>query len=324
MGFFSKFSSKIASKIDSKILEIKSVFRKTSEKISTAVTGRKIDESLAQEIEDALILVDAGVEISSELAQKISKTKFPKDATDIDVRKFLAAEIENMLKPYEADFFENFDKKSASESGQKPFVVLIIGVNGNGKTTTIAKIAHALKADGKRPLMVAADTFRAAAVDQLRYWADKVGADFVSGKENADPAGLVYGALESAEKNGNDVVLIDTAGRMQNRADLLDELEKIKRVIKKIDPTAPHCTILVLDGITGQATHGQVETFQNKIGIDGVIITKLDGSAKAGSLMSLTRKYDIRIFAIGVGEGMDDLKPFNSEEFAKGIMGIAE
>ena len=184
------------------------------------------------------------------------------------------------------------------------------------------KLAAQYKNQGRSVIVAAADTFRAAAVEQLKYWSDRISVDFLCGKEKADPAGLVYSALEHARTNGNDIVLIDTAGRMQNRSDLLDELEKIKRVIKKIDDSAPHSTILILDGITGQATHSQVETFLEKIGIDGVIVTKLDGSAKAGSLISLTRKYGIKIFAIGVGENIDDLKPFNASDYAKAIMGI--
>ncbi|MBQ7673672.1 MAG: signal recognition particle-docking protein FtsY [Alphaproteobacteria bacterium] len=300
MGFFEK---------------IKSALQKTSDKISVTITGKKIDENLRQEIEDALILADVGVKSATELAQKVADKKFPKDATDIDAKKYLADEIETILKPYEFNFF-NQDLKPY------PYVILVIGVNGNGKTTTIAKIANLLKESGKNPLLVAADTFRAAAVEQLKYWAKKINADILCGKEKADPAGLVYSAMEYAKTNGNDVVLVDTAGRMQNRSDLLDELEKIKRVMKKIDNTAPHSTILVLDGITGQAAHSQVETFLNRIGIDGVIITKLDGSAKAGSIISLTEKYGIKVFAIGIGEAIDDLRPFNANEYAKALIGI--
>lgn len=295
--------------------KIKSALQKTSEKISITITGKKIDENFAQEIEDALILVDTGVETAAELAKKVADKRFPRETTDMDVKKYLADEIEKIMKPYESDFFhQNFS--------HEPFVILVIGVNGNGKTTTIAKIANVLKISGKKPLLVAADTFRAAAIEQLKYWADRISVDFLCGKEKADPAGLVYSALEHARTNGNDIVLIDTAGRMQNRRDLLDELEKIKRVIKKIDNSAPHATILILDGVIGQATHSQVETFLEKIGIDGVIVTKLDGSAKAGSLISLTRKYGIKIFAIGVGENIEDLKPFKASDYAKAIMGI--
>lgn len=295
--------------------KIKSALRKTSDKIAITITGSKIGEDLRQEIEDSLILVDAGIETATEVAAKIAGKKFPKDMTSTDIKAYIAKEIEEMLKPYESDALnQNFD--------QKPYVILIIGVNGNGKTTTAAKLANIFKNRGKRPLLVAADTFRAAAVEQLQYWANHISVDFLHGKEKMDPAGLAYSALEQAKTNRNDVVLIDTAGRMQNRSDLLAELKKMKRAIKKIDDSAPHSVILILDGITGQAAHSQVEKFLNTIGIDGVIVTKLDGSAKAGALISLTKKYGVKIFAIGVGESIDDLKPFKSEEYAKALMGI--
>ncbi|MDR2681572.1 MAG: signal recognition particle-docking protein FtsY [Holosporaceae bacterium] len=295
--------------------KIKSALQKTSEKISLSITGKKIDENLAQEIEDALIIADAGVEISLELSAKVSKKKFSQEATDIDVKKFLSVEIFNLVKPYECDFFE-------SCSAPVPYVILVIGVNGNGKTTSVAKIAHIFKSSGRRPLVVAADTFRAAAVEQLKFWAKKIGVDICAGKEKADAAGLVFSAIEQAKRNGNDVVLVDTAGRMQNRDDLLAELEKIKRVVRKIDDTAPHKTILLLDGLTGQAAHAQVDVFLHKIGVDGIIITKLDGTAKGGALLSLVKKYKIPIFAVGVGESIDDLKPFNAQDYADAIVGL--
>ncbi|MDR3179896.1 MAG: signal recognition particle-docking protein FtsY [Holosporaceae bacterium] len=300
MGFFSK---------------IKSALSKTSEKISLSITGKKIGENLAQEIEDALIMADAGVEVSLEFSQKISSKKFPKDATDIDVKKSLSDEIFNLLKPYEFDFFE-------SCRGRNPYIILVMGVNGNGKTTSVAKIANIFKNSGRRPLLVAADTFRAAAVEQLKFWAEKINVDICSGKEKADAAGLVFGAIEQARRNGNDIVLVDTAGRMQNRDDLLAELEKMKRAMRKIDDTAPHKSILILDGLTGQATHAQVDVFLHKIGVDGIIITKLDGTAKGGALMSLVRKYQTPIFAVGVGEAIDDLKPFNARDYADAIVGL--
>ena len=295
--------------------KIKSAFQKTSDKISLAVTGKKIDEHLAEEIEEALILADVGIETASELSQKIADRKFPQDSTDIDIKRYLAREIQAILAPYESDFF---DKKFE----QNPHVILVMGVNGNGKTTTVAKIANILKKRGHSPLLIAADTFRAAAVEQLTYWAKRIGVDICSGKKNADAAGLVYESIEKAKANGNDVVLIDTAGRMQNREDLLDELEKIKRVIKKLDTSAPHTSILVLDGLTGQATHNQVGVFLKKIGINGVIVTKLDGTAKGGTIISLARKYKIDIMAIGIGELIDDLRPFNAKQYSEAILGL--
>ncbi|MDR1235972.1 MAG: signal recognition particle-docking protein FtsY [Holosporaceae bacterium] len=295
--------------------KLKSALKKTSEKVVISITGKKPDEDFSREIEDSLIMADVGVETAAELAEKFLRRKFPQNTTDADIKRFLADEICKMLLPYESNFFEE-------KFSHRPEIILVIGVNGNGKTTTVAKIAYNFKKAGKNPLPVAADTFRAAAVDQLKYWADKIGVDICIGKENADAAGLVYDAIKTASTKSNDVVLIDTAGRMQNRADLLDELEKIKRVIKKIDESAPHKTVLVLDGTTGQAAHNQVDVFLNKIGIDGIIITKLDGTAKGGAIISLTRKYKIPVFAVGVGEGLDDLKPFDAKDYSYAIFGI--
>jgi fused signal recognition particle receptor len=300
MGFFDK---------------IKEALKKTSEKISISISGKKMDEDFVQEIEDTLIMADVGVETAAELAKKISDRKFSKETTELEVKQFIADEIYALLKPHESDFFSrNFS--------HSPEIILVIGVNGNGKTTTVAKLANILKISGHRPLLVAADTFRAAAVEQLKYWAEKIGLDIHVGKDGADVAGLVYDSIKQARTNGNDVVLIDTAGRMQNRGDLLDELEKVKRVMKKLDESAPHKIILILDGTTGQAAHGQVDIFLSKIGIDEIIITKLDGTAKGGALISLSRKYKLPILAIGIGEQLDDLKPFDAKEYSRAILGI--
>ncbi|MDR0968757.1 MAG: signal recognition particle-docking protein FtsY [Holosporaceae bacterium] len=293
--------------------KIKTAFQKTSEKLTVSITGKKIDENFARELEDALIMADIGVETATELAKKVADRKFSKETTDLEVKQFLADEIYAALRPYESDFFNR-------DFSHRPEIILVIGVNGNGKTTTVAKLANIFKTAGHRPLLVAADTFRAAAVEQLKYWAEKIQVDIRAGKEKADAAGLVYDAISSAADN--DVILIDTAGRMQNRSDLLDELAKIKRVIKKLDESAPHKTILVLDGLTGQAAHNQVDVFLNKIGIDGIIVTKLDGTAKGGAIMPLTRKYKVPIMAIGLGEGLDDLKPFNARAYSQAIFGI--
>ncbi|MDR2268245.1 MAG: signal recognition particle-docking protein FtsY [Holosporaceae bacterium] len=295
--------------------KIKSSLKKTSETISRSLIGRKIDGNLAKEIEDALIMADVGVETSAELSSKIANRKFPKEAIDLDVRQFLATEIENLLKPYECNFFEN-----CTDSVHR--IILVIGVNGNGKTTMSAKIANIFKESGNRPLLVAADTFRAAAVEQLVYWGRKIGVDIYAEKEKVDAAGLVFSAIEQATRNRNDVVIVDTAGRMQNRSDLLAELEKIKRVIQKVTNGALPETALVIDGITGQAAHSQVEVFREKIGVNGIIITKLDSSAKGGALISLVKKYKIPIFAIGIGEKIEDIKPFDAKEYANAIVGL--
>lgn len=294
--------------------KLKSTFQKTSSAISLALTGKKINENFYQEIEDALIMADVGVQTSMELSQKLAKQKFPGDASDIEVKKFLRDEIANIVRPYENDTL--FDLTHFPE------IILVIGVNGNGKTTTVAKMAYTFKKMGKSPLLIAADTFRAAAVEQLKYWGKQIQVDVVSGEEQADAAGVVFNGIQQAQKNNNSVVIIDTAGRMQNREDLLAELEKIKRVIKKLDNSGPHKTILVLDGIIGQAAHMQVDTFLNKIGIDGLIVTKLDSNAKGGAIVALTQKYNTAIYAIGTGEGIEDLQPFSSEAYANAILGV--
>lgn len=292
--------------------KLKKTFRKTSESILTAVAGKKIDEKFYQEIEDALIRADVGAQTSIVLAQKLADKKFPRNATESEIKKFLVDEITQLLEPYEADLFDSINKS--------PEIILVIGVNGNGKTTSIAKLANVFKKKGHNPLLVAGDTFRAAAVEQLKYWGNQLGVEVFHGKEQADAAGVVYSGIEKAKSENKDVVIIDTAGRMQNRDDLIAELDKIKRVIKKIDETAPHKTILVLDGLTGQTAHLQVESFLNKVGIDGLIVTKLDSTAKGGVVISLTQKYKAPIFAIGVGEGMEDLQPFSANQYAKAIL----
>ncbi len=293
--------------------KLKKTFKKTSENILTAIVGKKIDEHFYQEVEDALIRADVGAQTSIMLAQKLADKKFPRDATESEIKRFLVDEITRLLQPYEADLFSLVDKD--------PEIILIIGVNGNGKTTSIAKLANVFKQKGYNPLLIAGDTFRAAAVEQLKYWGNHLGVAIFHGKDQADAAGVVYSGIEKAKSENKNVVLIDTAGRMQNRDDLIAELDKIKRVIKKIDETAPHKTILVLDGLTGQTAHLQVESFLSKVGIDGLIVTKLDSTAKGGVVISLTQKYKAPIFAIGVGEGIDDLRPFSANQYAKAILG---
>ena len=293
--------------------KLKKTFQKTSESILTAVAGKKIDENFCQEIEDALIRADVGAQTSITLAQKLADKKFPRDATESEIKKFLVNEITQLLEPYEADLFDSTNKN--------PEIILVIGVNGNGKTTSIAKLANIFKRKGHGPLLIAGDTFRAAAVEQLKYWGNQLGIEVFYGKEQADAAGVVYSGIEKAKSENKDIVIIDTAGRMQNRDDLIAELDKIKRVMRKIDDTAPHKTILVLDGLTGQTAHLQVESFLNKVGIDGLIVTKLDSTAKGGVVISLTQKYKAPIFAIGVGEGIEDLQPFSASQYASAILG---
>jgi len=292
--------------------KLKKTFKKTSESILTAVAGKKIDENFYQEIEDALIRADVGAQTSIMLAQKLADKKFPRDATESEIKKFLVDEITQLLEPYEADLFDSINGN--------PEIILVIGVNGNGKTTSIAKLANVFKQKGHDPLLIAGDTFRAAAVEQLKYWGNQLGVEVFYGKDQADAAGVVYSGIEKAKSENKDIVIIDTAGRMQNRDDLIAELDKIKRVIKKIDETAPHKTVLVLDGLTGQTAHLQVESFLNKVGIDGLIVTKLDSTAKGGVVISLTQKYKAPIFAIGVGEEAEDLHPFSANHYARAIL----
>ncbi|MDR2107100.1 MAG: signal recognition particle-docking protein FtsY [Holosporaceae bacterium] len=298
--------------------KIKNALKKTADQLSLSVTGKKPDENFIHEIEEALIRADVGAATAAKLAGKIADKKFSRETTEKEIRRYLADEICTLLKPFEGDFFRRRDPRNLRPD---PEIILVIGVNGNGKTTTVAKIARMFKAAGRNPLLTAGDTFREAATEQLVLWAEKIGVDVYVGKKGADPAGVVYDALKQSGPT-HDAVLIDTAGRMQNRGDLLDELEKIKRVIKKIDESAPHLTVLVLDGVTGQAAHSQAETFLRKIGIDGIIVTKLDGTAKGGALISLAEKYKIPILAVGIGEGPDDLKPFDAETYSNALLDV--
>jgi fused signal recognition particle receptor len=346
---------KSVEKIVGFLSKIKSALKKTSEKVALTISGRKADENLRQEIEDALIVADVGVETAVELSQRALDRKFSRETTDGEIKLFLATEIYELLKPYESDFFARLDKSFRSEkkvvaddgyekndhkserspanksmyesfvniTAQRiPYVLLIVGVNGNGKTTTLAKIANIFKKSGYSPMLVAGDTFRAAAVEQLKYWADRIGVEFCSAPDKSDAAALVYNAMETAKARRNGVVLVDTAGRMQNREDLMAELEKIKRVMGKIDASSPHSTLMVLDGLTGQSAHSQVDVFLHKVGIDGIIITKLDGTAKGGAVVPLTKKYGIPLVAVGTGEKVDDISPFDALDFSRGLLGI--
>jgi fused signal recognition particle receptor len=210
----------------------------------------------------------------------------------------------------------------AIDTARKPFVVLVVGVNGSGKTTTIAKLANLYKGEGRKVMLAAGDTFRAAAVEQLKIWGDRAGVPVVAKDTGADAAGLAYEALERAKTEGCDVLLIDTAGRLHNKANLMDELAKIVRVIRKLDPAAPHSCLLVLDATTGQNAHAQVETFKTLSPVDALVVTKLDGSAKGGVLVALAEKFKLPVVAVGVGEGIDDLRPFEARAFARGLMGL--
>jgi fused signal recognition particle receptor len=289
---------------------------KTTAKISSSLvslfTNRKIDDQLCEELEDVLIAADFGVKTSAEFVASLRKEKFNKEATPEEISQKLIELITIKLTPFARSFAIT----------SKPHIILVCGVNGNGKTTTIGKLAKKFQDEGKKVLFAAADTFRAAAVEQLQVWADRVGTDCVTGAVNADPASVAFQAVEKAKSEGYDVVLIDTAGRLHNKTNLMEELQKIKRVINKQDEAAPHEIVLVLDATTGQNALSQVETFNQIIGLTGLIVTKLDGTAKGGVVVALADKFNLPIYAIGVGEQVEDLGDFSAEEFARALFRV--
>jgi fused signal recognition particle receptor len=284
-----------------------------TEGLAAILVKRKLDQDTLDEIEELLIAADLGPATAARLAADLGKSRFGKEVTDDEVRIFLAERIAEMLSPVAVPL----------DAGvAKPFVVLMVGVNGVGKTTTIGKLAERYRAEGKRVMMAAGDTFRAAAVAQLAIWGERTGATVVKKDQGADPAALAYEALDQARRDGTDVLLIDTAGRLHNKAGLMEELAKIIRVLKKVDPAAPHATVLVLDATTGQNAIQQVEVFQSLVQINGLVVTKLDGSAKGGVLVALAEKFKLPVHAIGVGETAQDLQAFDPGEFARSLMGI--
>lgn len=282
--------------------------------IAGVFTGRRLDEAALEELEDLLIMADLGPQAAAELSGNLAKSKFGKEVTDTEVREALASDIARMLRPVAEPI--------PFRASARPFVVLVVGVNGTGKTTTIGKLAHALKQEGRSVIVAAGDTFRAAAVEQLQIWGDRAGVPVVARETGADAAGLAYDALERAKAENADVLLIDTAGRLHNKSNLMDELKKIVRVVKKLDVTAPHETLLTLDATTGQNAHAQVKAFLEMADVTGLALTKLDGTAKGGVIVSLAKAYDLPVRLIGVGEGVDDMRPFDPDEFARGLLGL--
>ena len=276
-------------------------------------TKKKLTPEIVAELEEALIRADMGVTEAHRLAGLVAKNRYDSEITDAEVRAILAREIAATLAPLQ--------KPLIIDDGKKPFVILVAGVNGTGKTTTIGKLARRLSQDGKKVVLAAGDTFRAAAIEQLGVWAQRAGADFVAGKPGGDAAGLAFEALEKAQADDADILLIDTAGRLSNKADLMAELEKIARVLKKRDPSAPHAVLLVLDATTGQNALTQVEAFKAKVPLSGLIMTKLDGTAKGGILVALAARFGLPVHFIGVGEGEADLQPFDAQAFAQALIG---
>jgi fused signal recognition particle receptor len=284
-----------------------------TESVSSLFNKKPLDEETLARLEEILIQADLGPALAHEFCDDLRKTRFGKEVSDQEVREALAEKIAQVLLPFE---------KPADFSGPKPFVALMVGVNGAGKTTTLAKFAHQLKKEGKNTLLVAGDTFRAAAVEQMKVWGARAGAPVLAGEANSDPASLAFKSVERAKAEGFDVVLIDTAGRLQNKTDLMAELQKIVRVLKKQDESAPHAAFLVLDATTGQNAISQVEVFGSMIPLTGLIITKLDGSAKGGALVRAVSQAKLPVVAIGVGEGIEDMQSFRVRDFARALCGI--
>ena len=278
--------------------------------------NRKLDAESVADLEDALVRVDLGTGLSHRVAHAIAQGRYDMNIAPYDLRILLSKEIGRILKPSEKPF--------AVDRGKQPFVVLVAGVNGTGKTTTIGKIANRLRKDGLKIVLAAGDTFRAAAIEQLQVWGERTGSEVIAREAGGDAAGLAYDALVRAREQKADVLLIDTAGRLQNKAGLMAELEKIVRVIKKLDSTAPHAVLLVLDATTGQNALSQVEAFKAAVPLTGLVMTKLDGTAKGGILVALADKFALPVHFIGVGEDASDLQPFEAQAFARALTGAAE
>ena len=292
---------------------------KSSKSITSSITSiftkRKLDATTLGELEDVLIQADLGIAVSERIIKAVSVGRYDKEIEPEEVKRILADEVAKVLKPVEVPF--NF-------GSEKPFVVLVVGVNGAGKTTTIGKLGAIATGEGFKVMFAACDTFRAAAIEQLTIWGERVGAKTLSRPTGSDSSGLAYDAMQTAREDGTDILFIDTAGRLQNKAYLMDELDKIVRVVKKQDETAPHAVLLILDATTGQNAISQAEIFTKVAGVTGLIMTKLDGTARGGILVAIAEKFALPIHAIGVGETIDDLQPFDADAFARAISGITQ
>jgi len=293
---------------------------RSSAQLSSQVTGiftrRKLDEDTLQDLEDVLIQADLGVETALRITDSLSAGRYGRDVSSKEVAQVMASEIEKVLTPVA--------RPLELDLSPKPHVILVVGVNGTGKTTTIGKLAAKLTAGGLKVTLAAGDTFRAAAIEQLKIWGERTKSEVVATRLGADAAGLAYEAIERARENESDVVIIDTAGRLQNKAELMDELAKVVRVIGKLDPDAPHTVLQTLDATTGQNALNQVEIFRNIAGVNGLVMTKLDGTARGGILVAIAAKHKLPVYFIGVGEGVDDLEPFEAKDFAQAIVGDTE
>ena len=285
-----------------------------TEQVTAVLTKKPLDQEQLDALEEMLIEADLGPAAAARITERFAEARFGKSSTEQEVKEALAEAVARELIPREGGF--------DPLSGPKPYVILFIGVNGSGKTTTLGKIAADLTSKGARVLIAAGDTFRAAAVEQLKVWADRAGAEFMSRPTGSDAAGLAFDAVEKARNEGFDAVLIDTAGRLQNKQDLMNELLKVIRVVKKLDPEAPHETLLVLDATVGRNALAQEKIFGNQIGVTGIVMTKLDGTARGGVLVPVAQASDSPIKLIGVGEGIDDLQPFDARAFSRSLVGL--
>jgi fused signal recognition particle receptor len=288
--------------------------QRLTEGIASIVTKKKLDQASLDELEELLIGADLGLGLAQQITEKLKSTRFNQEVNSEEIRATLAESIIDALKPTEQPL--------AIDAAHKPFVLLVIGVNGSGKTTTIGKLAKLYGDSGKKVVLAAGDTFRAAAVEQLKIWGERARAEVISRPAGADAAGLAFDAVAAAKNGGADIVIIDTAGRLQNKTALMGELEKILRVLKKAEPSAPHAVLLVLDATVGQNAHSQVQTFRDMIGVTGLVMTKLDGTAKGGVLVALAQAYGLPVHFIGVGESAEDLRPFVAADFARSLVGL--
>ena len=285
-----------------------------SDNLASALTKRKLDGETLDQLEEVLIKADLGLAMAARIRDIVARGRYERGVSPEAVRAVLASEIASVLEPLAQPF--------VPDQAAHPHVVLVVGVNGTGKTTTIGKLAHHLKAQGLSVMLAAGDTFRAAAIDQLKVWGGRVGAEVVAKDVGADPAGVAYEALVRAREEGTHVLLVDTAGRLQNKSDLMAELAKTVRVLKKLDPSAPHSVILVLDATTGQNALNQVQIFKEIAGVTSLVVTKLDGTARGGILVAIAERFKLPINAIGIGEGLEDLEPFDADDFARAIAGV--
>lgn len=286
---------------------------KVTQGIADIVTKRRLDDDALDELEEVLITADLGVTTAASLVDSLRRTRFEKEVSDEEVRTHLAEEIAETLSPYTGRF---------DMADRKPYVIVMAGVNGAGKTTTMAKLGALFQAEGKKVMFAACDTFRAAAVEQLQVWGARLSVPVMTAPTGADAAALAFDAYTKAVNDGADVLMIDTAGRLQNKAHLMEELKKLVRVLKKKDESLPHTTLLVLDATVGQNAHEQVRLFDEAVSVDGLVVTKLDGSAKGGVVVALTEKFKKPLYFIGVGEAAEDLKKFDSAAYAAALMGV--